>query len=453
VPGVVLPYTPLPETSLVVQQFIPVNVPMLFLPAPLDFASFCNSLEKCVHAQSLLFADEAAFLMAVADDWYGPILAGVYGQHVPFDVLKSWIVPNTSPGFPYAMCVGTEKSVVIEKLGVPRLYDDCMTFSPVFIATLKDSLREFFKDARGFIFGGLDSIVAGAHLCGFQNQALAHACFSVRSAIGMDTPGLDFCLMWRSILHFSRNYYCADGSQWDVHFPLWGAQIICWLRLKYVAMSKRHDMRQYYRKMYWAYANALGNLLCFISQHSGQYNTAADNDILEHLNVWLYCFHACIPLDQILFYTCGDDIVISCDHPNFSVAGFLKCSVDHGIFLEFQSLAPVPFTSCVFCGTHPVFSPVDGVVYTYNEPTQLSSLLWHNEQGSASEYFAKLTAIAGNLYYSPSFFYVERLCLDYYSQVLHGASASRGCMRSVLRFLLVRRYLNIEAAVSICKPL
>jgi hypothetical protein len=446
VPGITLPYSPLPKTDLVLQTFMPLNVPVSFLPAPLDFISFFNGLEKCIHHQSLLLDDEVLFLQHVLDWTYGPVFGGVYGLNIPLDdSLISWIVPNTSPGFPYTLCCGSDKETVLRKLSIESLYNDFLTTSSVLSGTLKDELRPFYKDARLFQPAPLDSIVAAIHLFGQQNQAMVHSCHQIRSGIGMETPGFDVVLMWRKLYKFANNHYDADGSQFDVHVPLWAIELVLWLRLKYSSSDMRPFVKLYYRKMYWGYLNAFGNLLAFIAQRSGQYNTASDNDIVSHMNVWLYCKFAKIPLNEILFYTCGDDLIIACDHSNFSVRDFIACSVRHGIFLEFKSYNPTPFEEATFCGTHPIFHPRDGLVYTYDESKQLGSLLWCSRKSSVDEFFQKLTSITSNLYYSPSFDWAEQVCVQYFTEVLHGVFHMKGSFRSILRQVLRARYLNLES--------
>jgi len=379
----------------------------------LDKISFLNGIYKYEHSQKTLTVQETQYLKQMLRQELGPFLLKSKNNHVPFECIPDWVVYLSSSGYIFQSVIGPLKRDVLALFTCRYLYLCYLSFTSVLSGTLKDELRNYMKDSRFFRYADICAIVAAIHLFGFQNFYLCQDWLLTHICIGMKTPGADMSILWQTIYDFCGEVRSFDGEQWDAHFQIWGAELICDFRCDFASPEKIEEIQRYYAMMYDGVTNCGGTLLHLIGNSSGHYNTGVDNSLFAIMNVWLYCYRNNISLQDVLFYVCGDDLIITSVDPNFTTKGLQNSSNKNGIYLESISEEATPFYECVFCGTHPV--DINGKIrYTYDVVRQTSSLHYCMRGASAFEYFSKLCSITTNLFYSGCYYELMSLVEKFY---------------------------------------
>lgn len=427
-----LGYSPLPTNSLIRQDFLPdIQFTEFLTPAPLDEISQYNGCLKFVHNQKTITSDERSFLLSKLHSKLGVFLSR--SSVVDDETIEQWIVPDTSPGWPYTQNVGSTKEQVLDKISVKELLSDFDHYSQVVTSTLKMELRRPGKDARLFRPAPISSVVKGIQLFALQNHHLLSAPLETRIAIGIPTPGLGHSLIWDMIYRSGGPYKSADGSSWDANFPLWAAELICEFRSSYLP-GYEEDVERYYQHMYCGSTNVNGMAYPLIGNPSGHYNTSTDNSLLQLMMMWLLEYQ-----EHTLFeyFVCGDDLIIGgLDVPDKSINDLYN---SHGMYLEFLTPDQTPFYDLVFVGTHPV--KVDEKMrYAYDEVKQLSSCNFRETKGSILDYYSKLSSIAANLFYTPSYKIIRGAMIHLARSFNLDPTVCQGLWEASSEFRLIAQY-------------
>jgi len=110
-------------------------------PAPLDDTSLINGILKFDHPHSLIDSETYFRCYEALEYWFGSIF--LQGGDSLLDPLEaaSYLIPNTSSGWPWRCRYGVSKQEVLNKLSVEELLDHYSRYSTVYCASEKDELR------------------------------------------------------------------------------------------------------------------------------------------------------------------------------------------------------------------------------------------------------------------------------------------------------------------------
>lgn len=329
--------------------------------APLDFLSLSNGVAKFEHAQFAGSLHESRYALAVLDHLF-PLLGAV--SHLATDDDVSLLLADKSDraaGEPWRPRGADSKGKAIKDFGMAGLSDYYERFDSVLSCTLKDELRPVGKDARLFRPQDVSSYIEGARLFHHQNLYITR---TGKSPVfcRFEIPGQDVCMMFESLRELKGNNFAADGAQWDAHFPLYVAAILCEFRIR--AGLPQERVRRYYQMMYNGLTQVNAELLNLVGQPSGHFNTSVDNS-LGH--IVLMAIHACRSgmdverfLKEVRFYCCGDDLIWSTLSNCFSPLELQRTYNSLGVYLEFQSWESLPVDDLVFVGVKPCIKKYRG---------------------------------------------------------------------------------------------
>lgn len=399
---------PLPVNSLVEHSlFSHLLPPSTLEPALMSRDSLFNGVLKFDHPQAAMSLDDYAFCLQSLEDTFGLIISS---DVVPLDQIADLVVSDSASGFPYSSTVGSTKGQVLSKLTTQELYRDFKCFTQVISSTLKVELRKPGKEARLFRPAPVSSIVAGLHLFYYQNESLLAKWNITPLCLGFSSPGTDLSAIWSKLFHFGGQYLSIDGAQWDAHFPLALAQVIRDFRIRHLPPSEAPAVIRYYNQMYNGYTIVEGTPFQLAGNPSGHYNTAVDNSLAEFLMVQLILRKLEVHPSKVLFYVCGDDLVVATRDERLTPVAMSNVALDYGVFYEFLDGDEFShFFNLVFVGTHPLIT-ADGLRYSYDATKQLSSLHYTSSKLSMLDLFSKCVSIGSNLFYEREAFEKAKSC-------------------------------------------
>lgn len=371
-----------------------------FAPAPLDELSLRNGVAKFDHEQCSMTAEETDYILT-ALEYFFPMLSDNSQLSTEAEVLA--LVRehgDKAAGDPWRAMRCQKKVQALEKFGLEQIEEYYRGHTVVLGSTLKDELRPEGKDARLFRPVDVSGYVEGSRLFHHQNCYITE---TGRSPVfcRFVVPGQDVVRMFASLRAMHGRNFAADGSQWDAHFPLIVAQILCEFRIR--AGLPRDRVERYYSMMYNGYTLVTSEVFRLIGQPSGHFNTSVDNS-LGH--VVLMALHACrVGLSiqefvrQVRFYACGDDLVWSCVTNDFDPSVLQETYNSVGVYLEFQSFESLPVDELVFVGVKPCKRVLDGREYdlfSLVSPRSFATLHIHKKKtvGDPLMRLAKYAALA-----------------------------------------------------------
>lgn len=357
-------------------------------------------------------------------------------------------------GIPWRFDGMNEKRTVIEKVGLVELNQYYKTHQSILSSSLKDELRLVGKDARLFRPQDVSSWLEAIKLFHNQNEYIARCqapCF-----LRFVTPGLDITHAFSRLREFGGNMYAADGSQWDAHYPLVMAALICRWRIDCGANPRR--VRRYYSMMYNGFTAVLGHILHLVGQPSGHFLTSVDNALchvcffLIHAhrhNMSLECF-----LRNVLFFCCGDDLVWSDKSGLFTPMLLAETYISFGMSLEFESLDPSPLENLSFVGVNPCILEENGLkVWLYSlKPGRVAPKMFFSRKNrSTLDTIAKLSSLcqltfADKPLYDTIYGALQRVIGDGIARGELSFNDARvsGCLRAAGRHELFTKYLQLE---------
>lgn len=356
--------------------------------APLDFKSLSNGIAKFEHLQVSGTSEEAEFALAVLDFLF-PLLC-MHSSLASDEEVTSLIREKSekAAGDPWRVRGVHNKGQALDKFGLEEIERCYREFTPVISSTLKDELRPVGKDARLFRPQDVGSYVEGARL--FHHQNL-HITETHRSPVFCKfvVPGQDIPMMFNSLKRFGGDGFAADGSQWDAHFPLFVAAIIAAFRIKQGLPAER--VERYYSYMYAGYTLCADEVLQLIGQPSGHFNTSVDNS-LGHIVLMAIHAHRCnMTVDDFVssvkFYSCGDDLIWSTRTLDFWPLRIQETYNSFEVYLEFQSLLPLPVEELIFVGVKSATKMVlqrEIKLFTLVSPRSFASLHIHKRKTAVS---------------------------------------------------------------------
>lgn len=373
----------------------------------MDTNSIYNGVLKFDHSQACLTLEEYTFLLNLLEHEFGHIIAQ---ETLPLDSVSDIIVDDSASGFPYAQTCGSLKGQVLKKRTVLQLYEDFLSFTQVLSCTLKNEIRTAGKEARAFRPANASSIVAAIHLFHRQNESLQNQWDKTPLALGFSSPGRDLSIIWQSLLSFGGKYLSIDGAQWDAHFPLVFAAIICQFRLNHLPPQSHAPVKRYYEQMYCGYTMVQGVLTQLTGNPSGHFNTSVDNSLAEFMSVRLIMHRLHIHPSSVKFYVSGDDLVIATKDERLNPTSMQQLANTFGVYYEFLHEDNFsPFFELLFVGTHPLLTH-RGLRYGYLRDKQLASLHFCHVNSTPEDLFAKCVSIASNLYYDYEAFTLAKKC-------------------------------------------
>lgn len=363
--------------------------------APLDETSYVNGCLKFVHAQRLFTMREETEAVI----WLSFVLGGYVHQSLitPSKDIASLLEPKATSGWPYCNLYGPVKSDVLKSCSCEQILADLHEFSPVHSSTLKDELRPPGKDARFFRPAGLGLMVLGVHLFSDQCERLMRARLKTPYSIGMVSPGTDLTRMWRKLEAFGGGIVSFDGKSWDANVQLAAASICKRFRRRFLPLEAHLDVDFYYDNAYWGWTSYHGTPVRLVGNPSGHFLTASDNTLIQMSMVHLYCVHAKISMEDVLFFVNGDDLILSCKSLRFSVLSMCQFYVDHGMYLEPYADVPKPIWEHSFCGTHPIMYKGQ-MFYVYDTSKLRDSLCFKLRKSTPIMHLSKICNIASLLF-------------------------------------------------------
>lgn len=394
---------------------------------------------KFDHPQECVEAGFASYAFEVLDELFP--MARMYASTVPREhaelIARSPEHATKASGFPWTYMRAPTKAMALDK------YPDYHQFDQsVLNSTLKDEIRLKGKDARFFRPQSLHDYIEGLILFWSQNEYLLDQLFVSPIFAKYVTPGRDLSLLYQTLEDFQGDLYDADGSQWDAHFPLVVAEIICAWRSRYHNEPER--IFEYYRRMYNGVTLVGGHYIPMVGQPSGHVNTTTDNCLgnIISMSYHAYCKGMSTQefLEKVRFFCCGDDLIWSDKSGVFTPRELSDSYNRLGLFLEFGSLDPRPLNQCNFVGTTPI--KVDGMWRYYGRVDRLrASAVIHRKNSSPYDKLAKLTAIAILLFYSEYYEVYAKLAWEFVvdAERRNTMSSRDPRVAGCLRFLVSRK--------------
>jgi hypothetical protein len=395
---------PLPKSKIVKQQFVDIDFTSPYVPAPIDDVSLVNGVLKFDHSQCLLDQGQISYLIARFEETFAPVLS-----------LKETLTPEqaverinltSASGWPYSGLYGPTKGDAIEKLGIDVLHENFQQYTPLSTSTLKVELRLAGKDSRLFRMSDVATVLKGQELFGLQNDRLIAHPMVNHIATGFPTPGPILCNIWTVLARSEKRgfkFLSGDGSQWDAHFPLAFAQVICECRKRFLPEHVHEDIDRYYSSMYNGYTVVAGLPYHLIGNPSGHINTSTDNSLLQLMLIWLFQRQFDIRDCDCLYWVCGDDLIVGSSNEAFTGNRYNEFCNTFGVYMEFLSETTTPFDELLFIGSHPVRDGSAIIKYCYDEVRQMSVLCYTRKGLLVHDYLSACASIATNTFYSSTY--------------------------------------------------
>jgi len=248
----------------------------------------------------------------------------------------------------------------------------------------------------------------------------------------------------------------ADGSQWDAHFPLVVATIICYFRCQGASPDVKSAIERYYSMMYNGYTDVQGWLFNLVGQPSGHCNTTTDNSLGHVIMMSYHAWRLGMTVEQfralVLFYCCGDDLIWSDRSGSFSPSDLSETYNDFLVSIEFESLEPSE--DVAFVGTRIKTREYNGLRFTgySNRADKMTATCsWKKKGNTNLDHLQKLCSVAQCMFMDDITFPILRdMCHRYYASCVSegklAANDSRalGNLASLSPDSLMRRYFGWE---------